>query len=165
MTDAAASAPTRLERAYDASIEDVWDLWTTAAGIEEWWSPDGFVTHVRKLDLRPGGVLIHAMTAIGAAQVEFMTKAGLPLTNVGRKRFVEISRPSSIAYTSLIDFVPGVEPYDHLTVVELTRVGRRVAVVMTIDRLHDDDWTGRMIAGRTNELENLARAIARRGAA
>src|SRR5436305_8401291 len=33
----------RLERTYAATPEEIWELWTTAAGIESWWAPDGFV--------------------------------------------------------------------------------------------------------------------------
>ena len=43
------------ERKYEAPVEDVWDLWTTAEGIESWWGPEGFSVRVSKLDLRPGG--------------------------------------------------------------------------------------------------------------
>ncbi len=35
----------RFERVYDASIEDVWALWTTKEGLEEWYAPEGM--HVR----------------------------------------------------------------------------------------------------------------------
>ena len=52
-----------LERTYKASLQDVWDLWTTKEGIESWWGPDGFSVKVRKLDLRPGGELHYALTA------------------------------------------------------------------------------------------------------
>ena len=41
------------ERAYETTPETIWELWTTAAGIEQWWAPDGFRTEVRELDLRP----------------------------------------------------------------------------------------------------------------
>jgi uncharacterized protein YndB with AHSA1/START domain len=53
-----------LERIYSAPIQQVWDLWTTKEGIESWWGPDGFTVKVRKLDLRPGGELHYAMTAV-----------------------------------------------------------------------------------------------------
>jgi uncharacterized protein YndB with AHSA1/START domain len=43
----------RLERTYEASAELIWELWTTAAGLEEWFAPDGFETRVSELDLRP----------------------------------------------------------------------------------------------------------------
>ena len=28
-----------LERTYKASLQDVWDMWTTKEGIESWWGP------------------------------------------------------------------------------------------------------------------------------
>ena len=31
----------RLERTYDAPAELVWELWTTAPGLEEWFAPVG----------------------------------------------------------------------------------------------------------------------------
>jgi uncharacterized protein YndB with AHSA1/START domain len=63
---ARAAEPRRitLERVYRADVQDVWDLWTTKDGIESWWGPGGFAVTVRKLDLRPGGELLYAMTAI-----------------------------------------------------------------------------------------------------
>ena len=79
-----------LERFYRASIQDVWDLWTTKAGIESWWGPGGFAVTARTLDLRPGGELLYAMTAIDPPQVEFMKKAGMPVTQECRITFAEI---------------------------------------------------------------------------
>jgi hypothetical protein len=35
---------------------------------------------VRELDVRPGGELVHAMTATAPEQVEFPKSAGLPLS-------------------------------------------------------------------------------------
>src|SRR5262245_3403177 len=61
-----------LERTYRAELQDVWDLWTTKDGIESWWGPGGFAVTVRKLDLRPGGQLLYAMTAIDPPQIEFL---------------------------------------------------------------------------------------------
>src|SRR5205823_13949104 len=43
-----------VERTFRASIDEVWELWTTKDGIESWWGPDGFSVAVRDLDLRPG---------------------------------------------------------------------------------------------------------------
>lgn len=149
----------RLERTYPASPETVWELWTTAPGIESWWSPDGFRTEVRALELRPGGELVHAMTAVSPEMVEFMKSAGMPLTNVARKVFTEVSPHHRLAYRSVIDFVPDREPYEHQTVVDLEPVGGGVKVTMTMEPLHDDVWTERLVSGRSNELDNLGRVI------
>jgi uncharacterized protein YndB with AHSA1/START domain len=45
-----------IERTYEARIEDVWALWTTADGIESWWGPEGFTVTVRSSDLRPAAI-------------------------------------------------------------------------------------------------------------
>ena len=42
----------RFERVYDASIEDVWALWTTKEGLEEWFAPEGMRFEVSALELR-----------------------------------------------------------------------------------------------------------------
>jgi uncharacterized protein YndB with AHSA1/START domain len=152
----------RLERDVEASPEEVWELWTTAEGIEAWWAPDGFRVDVDVLDLRPGGELVYSMTATGPEQIRFMEGAGMPLTTVSRKRFTELERPSRLAYLSLVDFVPGVEPYEHPTVVELEPAGEGTRVVMTVEPLHDEEWTQRLLAGRENELANLAALIEQR---
>ena len=156
------SKPIRIERDYDAPPATIWRLWTTAEGIESWWSPDGFVTEVRQLDLRPGGQLVHAMTATAPEQVEFMKNAGMPLTTESHKTFTEVHEPTRLAYNSLIDFVPGMEPYEHRTLIDLEPIDGRTRVVMTIEPLHDETWTQRLVAGRTNELDNLAALIAQR---
>jgi uncharacterized protein YndB with AHSA1/START domain len=153
---------TRLERTYEAAPELIWELWTTAAGIEEWWAPDGFENHVTELELEPGGRLTYTMTATAPEQVEFMQNAGMPLSTESRKTFTEVSPPTRLAYLSLIDFVPGHDPYEHLTVVDITGTGDRAHVVMTVDPMHDETWTQRIVAGRTNELDNLEVAVARR---
>ena len=156
------AAGIKLERTYPAPVEDVWELWTTKAGIESWWAPDGFTVEVSKLELEPGGELLYAMTATGPEQIEFMSAAGLPLTNEARKTFTEVIPDERLAYSSLVDFVPGVEPYEHLTVVSFQQVSGGVRTVMTIEPMHDDEWTQRLVAGRVNELDNLAKLLAAR---
>lgn len=159
MTDAANAI--RLERDYDAPAQRIWDLWTTPAGISRWWAPDGFATEVSTLDLRPGGDLVYTMTATAPEQVAFMKQAGMPLSTQSRKTFTEVVEPTRLAYRSLIDFVPDHEPYEHLTVVDLTETDDgRTHVVMTMEPLHDAEWTGRLVAGRGNELDNLTAVVA-----
>ena len=155
------AGPIRIERVYDAPAETIWRLWTTADGIESWWSPDGFKVKVRRLELKPGGELVYAMTATAPEQVEFMRGAGMSLTTESRKTFTEVKSPTRLAYQSLVDFVPNHEPYEFLTVVELEPIGARTKLVMTVNRMHDDVWTERLVAGRENELENLGKVIAK----
>lgn len=149
----------RIERDYPTSADKVWELWTTAAGIESWWAPDGFAIVVDTLDLRPGGTLRYTMTAVGPQQVAFMEGAGLPLSTTSTKTFTDVEPARRIAYTTVADFIPGVEPYEFLTEVELSPTDAGVHVTMTVDAMHDEEWTQRLSAGRENELANLAAVI------
>ncbi|MFF9562484.1 SRPBCC domain-containing protein [Leifsonia sp. NPDC014704] len=148
-----------IERTIAAPAETVWELWTTPAGIGRWWAPDGFRTDVSALDLRPGGELVYTMTATAPEQVAFMEQNGMPLSTTSRKTFTTVERPTRLGYRSLIDFVPGHEPYEQLTEVELEPVDGGTRVIMRVEPLHDDVWTERLLAGRANELDNLARLI------
>jgi uncharacterized protein YndB with AHSA1/START domain len=150
---------TTLRRTYPAPPETIWQLWTTPEGIAQWWAPDGFVTEVQALDLQAGGELVYTMTATAPAQIEFMTNAGMPLSTQSRKTFVEVDEPRRLSYRSLIDFVPDQAPYEHLTVVDLVATEGGTEVTMTIEPLHDAEWTQRLVAGRSNELDNLARVL------
>jgi hypothetical protein len=99
------------------------------------------------------------MTATGPAQIEFMQSAGMPLTTSSRKTFTEVVEGTRLAYDSTIDFVPGMPPYEHATVVDFAETENGVHVVMTVDPLHDEEWTQRLVAGRENELDNLAKVL------
>ncbi len=148
-----------LERVYRADVQDVWDLWTTKEGIESWWGPGGFAVTVRTLDLRPGGELRYAMTAVAAPQIEFMKKAGMPITTECRITFKDVVPRRRLAYVHLADFIPGVEPYDVETVVELHAAPNGVRMVMTFDAMHSDEWTTRAVMGWEAELGKLAAVL------
>jgi uncharacterized protein YndB with AHSA1/START domain len=150
----------RLERVYRADIQDVWDLWTTKDGIESWWGPGGFAVTVRKLDLRPGGELLYAMTAVNPPQVEFLKKAGMPLTQECRITFTEVDAPRRLAYIHLADFIPGVDPYDVATVVELQPAADGIRMILTFDAMHSDEWTKRATMGWESELDKLTAVLA-----
>ena len=112
-----------LERTFRAPIAEVWELWTTREGIEAWWGPDGFTAAVRAIDIRPGGELLWSMTAVGADQIDFLKKAGMPLTSHHLLRYIEVEAPRRLVYRDMADFIPGVEPYEVETVVDLSEAG------------------------------------------
>jgi uncharacterized protein YndB with AHSA1/START domain len=145
-----------LERDYRADIQDVWDLWTTKEGIESWWGPGGFAVTVRTLDLRPGGELHYDMTATAPPQIEFMKTHGMPTTTKARITFTEVTPPSRLAYVHLADFIPGVDPYDVATIVELTETPDGVHMALSFDAMHSDEWTERAVMGWTSEIGKLA---------
>ena len=49
----------KLQRTFAATLDLVWELWTTKDGIESWWGPPGFEVTVSKLELR--GILNHGL--------------------------------------------------------------------------------------------------------
>ena len=149
-----------LERTYRASIEDVWALWTTKDGIESWWGPEGFTVTVRGLDLRPGGELSYTMTATAPPQVKFMTDAGMPLTQDLTITYTDVAPPVRLAYTNHVDFIPDHGAYDVGTLVELHPTGELVRMALTIDAMHDTEWTQRAVAGWESELGKLDRLLA-----
>lgn len=155
-----ARAQFSIEREYDVSLQEAWDLWTTRSGIESWWGPEGFDVTVVSLDLRAGGDLIYKMTAVAPQQVEFMKKAGMPLTTQAKVTYTEVSPMDRLSYKTRADFIPGVEPYDVATVVELQKTQDGVKLVITFDAMHDEVWTQRARAGHESQLRKLDALIA-----
>jgi uncharacterized protein YndB with AHSA1/START domain len=148
-----------IERNLQAPIEDVWELWTTKDGIESWWGPEGFAVEVRSIDLRPGGKLAYAMSARAPEMIEFMKREGMPVTNEHVLTYTEVDAPRRLAWHSLVDFVPGVEPYKAATALELVRVPDGVRLILRLDAMHDETWTERAKMGHEMELDKLARLL------
>ena len=64
-----------------------------------------------------------------------------------------------LAFTQLADFVPGVEPYEMTTAVELSPFAQGVRMLVTLDAMHDEIWTQRAVAGMESQLGRLAKLI------
>jgi len=152
-----------LDRTFRAPIHEVWELWTTREGIEAWWGPDGFAVDVRSLELRAGGDLVYEMSAVAQEQIDYMKKAGMPASTQHTLTFTEVIPPRRLAYTNMVDFVPGVEAYQVETLLELHEVeGGGTRLVLTFDAMHDDRWTELARMGHESELERLERVISSR---
>jgi len=157
---ARARARFSIERSYAASIDEAWALWTTKSGIESWWGPEGFDVTVTALDLRAGGELAYLMTAVAPEQIAFMEQAGMPLSTPCKVTFTEVSPPHRLAYKTLTDFVPGIEPYDVGTVVEFKATAQGVKLIITFDAMHDDVWTEHARAGHDSQMRKLDALLA-----
>lgn len=149
-----------IERTFaGAAAEDVWALWTTKEGIESWWGPDGFEVNVRRLDVRLRGELLYAMAATAPDQIEFLKKAGMPLTTESLVRYTEVVPLKRLAFTQLADFIPGVKPYEVATTVAFEMIPEGVRLVLTLDAMHDEHWTKLAVMGWEQELDNLGRML------
>jgi len=156
-----ASRRIRIERTFRASLEEVWEMWTTPAGIESWWGPEGFSVKVRTLDLRRGGLLRYAMIATAPETVAFMKKEGMPVTQEVKAVFDEVVPPRRLIFIHHTDFIPGVAPYDAATTIELEATEQGVRLVLSLDPMHDETWTQRAVMGWESELGKLAKALER----
>lgn len=154
-----------MERIYRATLEDVWDLWTTKEGIESWWGPDGFGVTVHAIDVRPQGTLHYSMSALAPEMVAFMKEQGMPATTQHHVTYTEVLRLRRLAYEHPVDFVPGVAAYDVTTVVELSLADAGVKMVLSFDRMHDELWTRRAAKGWENEIGKLEKVLSSRASA
>jgi len=152
----------RFERVYNASIEDVWALWTTKEGLEEWFAPEGMRFEVSILELWVGGAFDHVMTAVGTEQVAYLANLDRPLSVWVSGRFLEIERHRKLCIRFDIDFVPGVESYPYDMAVELRAETGQVRMILTADRHPDPEMTRGAIVGLTSQLQRFDLAIAAR---
>ncbi len=65
-----------IERVWQAPIEQIWELWTTAEGIASWFGPKGFIVEVQEIDLRVGGTFAYSMRSTDPETVAAMEKRG-----------------------------------------------------------------------------------------
>jgi uncharacterized protein YndB with AHSA1/START domain len=152
-----------LRRSFQATLDLVWELWTTKAGIESWWGPPGFEVKVSKLELRAGGALEYTMTAVGAEQIEFMKRAGMPMATPLKARYTEVNPKRLAAWMNLADFIPGVEPYEVETRLMLAPEGRdSVQVTLELDAMHNEFQTQMAVKGWEGEFDKLAALIEKR---
>jgi uncharacterized protein YndB with AHSA1/START domain len=149
-----------LERTYRARVEDLWALWTTKDGFESWWGPEGFRVEVHALDARVGGTLHYDMIADAPEQIAAMKAMGQPTMHETRGTFTALQRNERLAITHIIDFLPGVKSYDTTAEVELFPSGDTVKMVITLEPMHDEEWTGNAVAGWTSQLTKLDRRFA-----
>jgi uncharacterized protein YndB with AHSA1/START domain len=152
-----------LRRSFQATVDLVWEMWTTREGIEAWWGPPGFEVVVNRLELRAGGVLEYVMTAVGTEQIAFMKQANQPLSMTLKARYTLVDAKRVAAWMNLADFIPGIEPYEVETRLELTPEGKDATrVELHFDAMHNEFYTQMATQGWEAELGKLAEAIARR---
>jgi uncharacterized protein YndB with AHSA1/START domain len=145
----------RIERSYRATLQEVWDLWTTKDGFESWWGPVGFRVEVHTLDARVGGALRYDMIADTPEMIAAMKEMGHPPSQETRGTFTELRPMERLAVTHVIDFLPGVEPYDSTITVELSRQGEHVAMRVLLDGMHDEAHSRMQEEGFTSQLTKL----------
>jgi uncharacterized protein YndB with AHSA1/START domain len=144
-----------IERTYRARLEDIWALWTTKEGFESWWGPVGFRADVHAIEARENGALNYDMVADTPEMIAAMKDMGQPASHPTRARFSEFRPHDRLALTSVIDFLPGVKPYDSLIEVDFIPKGDAVKMLVTLSPMHNDMFTGMQVEGFTSQLTKL----------
>ncbi len=144
-----------IERTYRASVAAAWDLWTTKDGFESWWGPQGFRVEVQELDARVGGALRYEMIADSPEMIAAMKQMGQPTSHATRSVFSEIVRHEHLVLTNVLDFIPGVAPYESRIVADFFATGDGVRMVITLGRLHEAAWTKRQQEGMASQVGKL----------
>lgn len=155
MSNAAKPGRVVIERTYLATLEEVWDLWTTKEGFESWWGPQGFRADVHELKAVVGGVLRYDMVAATPEMVAEMKKMGQGRAHAVKATFAELRPRERLVIRSIIDFLPGVEPYENDIDVDLAAVDGGVRMRVTIGGMHSDDFNRMQEQGFTSQLTKL----------
>ena len=144
-----------VERTYRATAREIWELWTTREGFESWWGPEGFRVEVHELDARVGGALRYDMIAHAPEVIAEMKRLGEPLSHKTRGTYSELQPMRRLVLTHVIDFLPGVTPYESTMGVELFPAGDTVRMVVTLSPMHNPEFTRMQKEGFTSQLSKL----------
>lgn len=145
-----------IERTYTATLEEVWELWTTKGGFESWWGPREFRADIHKIEPHQGGALHYDMVADTPEAVAAMEQMGAPTTQPCRGTFSEFRPHERLVLTQVIDFLPGVVPYDSTIAVDFFAAAQgRVRMVVTLSQMHDLATTGMQREGFLSQLSKL----------
>jgi len=145
-----------ITRVIDAPRALVFEAWTDAAQLAQWWGPKGFTNPVCEIDVRVGGAIrIHMRSPDG--QVYPM-----------RGEFREITAPERLVFTNIaVDGAdkPIIEGLTTVTFAE--RGGKTTMTLHTRGRAVVDYAAGYlqgMEAGWTGSIDKLQTLLAKRGA-
>lgn len=145
-----------IERTYTAEPEELWELWVTKEGFESWWGPQEFRADVHLIEPCQGGALHYDMVADTPEAVAAMENMGAPTTQPCRGTFSEFRPHERLVLTQVIDFLPGVAPYDSRIAVDFFTAGKgRVRMVVTLSQMHDAATTGMQREGFLSQLSKL----------
>lgn len=103
-------------RVFDAPRELVFEVWTNPQHLEKWWGPNGFLTTVQQMEVKPGGVWRLVMHG----------PDGRDYNN--KMVFLEVVKPERLVYKT--DPEKGIEPVNFEVTVTFADRGGKTEVVM-----------------------------------
>lgn len=155
MTESTVQAAIVVTRSYRASAQELWALWTTKAGFESWWGPQGFRSEVSRIEARLGGALTYDMIADAPEAIAAMKQIGQPLSHNTEGSFSRFDPHSGLSLTHIIDFVQGQPTYKSLIDVDFYEEGEMTRMVVTLHPHLDPHWTKMSAQGFGSQLAKL----------
>lgn len=149
--------PVVIERTYKATAEELWSLWTTKEGFESWWGPEEFRVEVHTIEARQGGVLHYDMMADTPKAVQAMKDGGHAPTHKTRGWFTEYTPYKRLVLTHVIDFLPGLAPFETTMSVDFIPSGDRVRMVTTLHPMPYPEVSKMQAVGYASQLAKLDR--------
>jgi uncharacterized protein YndB with AHSA1/START domain len=110
---------------------------------------------VHAIEPRVGGTLRYDMIADAPEQIEAMKKMGQPTSHRTHGTFTEVTPHERLAITHVIDFLPGVKPYDSTMRIAFFPSGGDVRMVVTLDPMHSEEFSQMQKEGFTSQLGKL----------
>src|SRR5262249_54353141 len=135
-TAAVTSPKLVFDRTYRASVDELWELWTTKEGLESWWGPGGSRTEVHAIEARLNGKLHYDHIAETPEMLAAMKEMGRPPSTTLHGRFSEFRPLERLVLTQMIDFLPGVGPYESTIMVDVFPSGEWVRMAVTLIPRH-----------------------------
>jgi uncharacterized protein YndB with AHSA1/START domain len=132
---------------FDASIDQVWELWSDPRKLERWWGPPGYPATFERHDLTPGGEAAYFMTGPDGER------------SWGMWRVTTLDPPSSLEFTDAFadpDGTPIADMPAHKVRVRLTEhgAGTRMEMRSTFESRED---MAKLVS--TGMVEGLKQAI------
>jgi len=151
----------RAERVIGVSPDLLWSLWTTKAGLESWWSPEGFTMKVVALQVRPGGRIdFRYEDAAMAGNPEGREKLrvyGTRPTWSAEGIFLEVDPLRRLAFRQTLDFdLPANRQAFGMTA-DFRSEPAGTRLILTAAATPSKHWTLLARANLIGQLERLAR--------
>jgi uncharacterized protein YndB with AHSA1/START domain len=120
----------RTERTFNASVAEVWRVWSDADSIKKWWGPKGYTGLVVGNDVREGGSYLWAMKS---AQGKMFWSTGTYKEVVANKKIVStmsFSNENGKIIPSSQVSVPGQWPNEVTIIVEFSESAGKARVTV-----------------------------------
>jgi uncharacterized protein YndB with AHSA1/START domain len=147
----------RVERTFEAPIEEVFDAWTNPEVLRRWWKADpAWTTPVAEVDLRPGGS--YRISMDDPARAVRHTVSG---------QYREVTRPERLVYSWQWEQEDGTPGHASVVTVGFHAQGERTRVVLEHSDLesapsaeqHAHGWNGVLEQLQEHLTSHVAHAI------